>query len=153
MPPETLNLPLITREAWLRLVRGEGDDMTIDVIWTTGAGLPPSCPLQCTTDIAPTISKCGTSRCPTRGAISQMTGREVSRDLIARLHRQALIARGPRSPEPGAPYTYVTTPGFLQLFGLKTPRNLPDLEALEDSGLLAQDAQIVFDLPVSGEDD
>jgi len=37
MPPETRNLPLITREASLRLVRGEGDDMTIDVIWTTGA--------------------------------------------------------------------------------------------------------------------
>lgn len=37
MPPETRNLPLITREALLRLVRGEGDDMTIDVIWTTGA--------------------------------------------------------------------------------------------------------------------
>jgi hypothetical protein len=37
MPLETLNLPLITREASLRLVRGEGDDMTIDVIWTTGA--------------------------------------------------------------------------------------------------------------------
>lgn len=37
MPPETLNLPLITREASLRLVRGEGDDMTIDVIWTSGA--------------------------------------------------------------------------------------------------------------------
>lgn len=31
MPPETLNLPLITREASLRLVRGEDDDMTIDV--------------------------------------------------------------------------------------------------------------------------
>ncbi|ETD90881.1 prohead protease/major capsid protein fusion protein [Rhodobacter capsulatus] len=37
MPNETRNLPLITREASLRLVRGEGDDMTIDVIWTTGA--------------------------------------------------------------------------------------------------------------------
>jgi hypothetical protein len=37
MPSETLNLPPITREASLRLVRGEGDDMTIDVIWTTGA--------------------------------------------------------------------------------------------------------------------
>lgn len=37
MPNETRNLPLITREASLRLVRCEGDDMTIDVIWTTGA--------------------------------------------------------------------------------------------------------------------
>lgn len=89
----------------------------------------------------------------TRGAISRLTGREVSRDLIARLHRQALIARGPRSPEPGAPYTYVTTPGFLVLFGLETLRDLPDLEALEDAGLLKPAGEIALELPVAGEDD
>ncbi len=89
----------------------------------------------------------------TRGAISRLTGREVSRDLIARLHRQALIARGPRSPEPGAPYTYVTTPGFLVQFGLETLRDLPDLEALEDAGLLKPAADIALDLPISGEDE
>ncbi len=83
----------------------------------------------------------------TRGAISRLIGREVSRDLIARLHRQALIARGPRSPEPGAPYTYVTTPGFLVQFGLETLRDLPDLEALEDAGLLKPAADIELDLP------
>ena len=87
----------------------------------------------------------------TRGAISQLTGREVSRDLIARLHRQALIARGPRSPEPGAPYTYVTTSGFLVQFGLETLRDLPDLEALEDAGLLKPAAEIALDLPIAGE--
>lgn len=89
----------------------------------------------------------------TRGAISRLTGREVSRDLIARLHRQALIARGPRSPEPGAPYTYVTTPGFLVQFGLETLRDLPDLEALEDAGLLKPAADIALDLPIAGEDE
>ncbi|WP_112313438.1 SMC-Scp complex subunit ScpB [Pseudogemmobacter bohemicus] len=88
----------------------------------------------------------------TRGAISRLTGREVSRDLIARLHRQALIARGPRSPEPGAPYTYVTTPGFLVQFGLETLRDLPDLEALQDAGLLKPSADIALDLPISGEE-
>lgn len=72
----------------------------------------------------------------TRGAIARLTGRAVSRDLIARLSRQSLIAHGPRSPEPGAPYTYVTTPGFLALFGLETLRDLPDLEAMQDAGLL-----------------
>ncbi|GLC62758.1 hypothetical protein PLESTB_001935800 [Pleodorina starrii] len=72
----------------------------------------------------------------TRGAIARLTGREVSRDLIARLHRQGLIGRGSRSPEPGAPYTYVTTPGFLAQFGLETLRDLPDLEAMQDAGLL-----------------
>ncbi len=88
----------------------------------------------------------------TRGAISRLTGREISRDLIARLHRQALIARGPRSPEPGAPYTYVTTPGFLVQFGLETLRDLPDLEALEDAGLLKPAADIALDLPIAGEE-
>lgn len=88
----------------------------------------------------------------TRGAISRLTGREVSRDLIARLHRQALIARGPRSPEPGAPYTYVTTPGFLVQFGLETLRDLPDIEALEDAGLLKPVADIALDLPIAEEE-
>ena len=87
----------------------------------------------------------------TRGAISRLTGREVSRDLIARLHRQALIARGPRSPEPGAPYTYVTTPGFLVQFGLETLRDLPDLEALEDAGLLKPVTDSALELPIVGE--
>lgn len=88
----------------------------------------------------------------TRGSISRLTGREVSRDMIARLHRQALIARGPRSPEPGAPYTYVTTPGFLVQFGLETLRDLPDIEALEDAGLLKASADSALDLPIAGEE-
>lgn len=86
----------------------------------------------------------------TRATISRLTGREVSRDMIARLHRQALIARGPRSPEPGAPYTYVTTPGFLAQFGLETLRDLPDIEALEDAGLLKPASDIAVDLPIMG---
>ena len=86
----------------------------------------------------------------TRGAVARLTGRAVGRDLIARLARQGLIARGPRSPEPGAPHSYVTTPGFLALFGLDTLRDLPDLEALEDAGLLEEGADL--DLPIAGEE-
>lgn len=78
----------------------------------------------------------------TRDAISRITGREVSRDLIGRLHRQGLIARGPRSPESGAPYTYVTAAGFLAAFGLDSLRDLPDLEAMQDAGLLQDDRDI-----------
>ncbi len=88
----------------------------------------------------------------TRGEISRLTGHETSRDLIARLHRQSLIARGPRSPEPGAPYTYVTTAGFLARFGLETLRALPDLEALEDAGLLKPASSVALDLPIAGGD-
>jgi segregation and condensation protein B len=72
----------------------------------------------------------------TRGELSTMFGKEVSRDTIAGLRQAKLITSGPRSPAPGAPYTYVTTPIFLSTFGFDTLRDLPDIEMLEDSGLL-----------------
>ena len=72
----------------------------------------------------------------TRGELGELFGREVSRDLIASLRAQGLIAAGPRSPQPGAPYAYVTTPQFLSQFGFKSLRDLPDLERLQDAGLL-----------------
>lgn len=75
----------------------------------------------------------------TRAALSDMLGREVSRDVIAQLRRLDMIASGPRSPQPGAPYTYVTSKKFLEQFGLDTLRDLPDLEALEDAGLLSRE--------------
>ena len=37
---------------------------------------------------------------------------------------------------PGAPYAYVTTEKFLVEFGFESLRDLPDLEALKDAGLL-----------------
>jgi segregation and condensation protein B len=52
------------------------------------------------------------------------------------LRNAELIAAGPRSPQPGAPYTYVTTPTFLTVFGFASLRNLPDLDRLEEAGLL-----------------
>ncbi len=40
----------------------------------------------------------------------------------------------------GAPYTYVTTKHFLSAFGMETLRDLPDIGALEDAGLLSRQA-------------
>lgn len=76
----------------------------------------------------------------TRGELSRIFGREISRDTIAALRSMSLIESGPRSPQPGAPYTYVTTAAFLSRFGLNTLRELPDFEALEDAGLLSKEA-------------
>lgn len=75
----------------------------------------------------------------TRGELSSFFGKEVSRDLIGHLRGAKLISSGPRSPTPGAPYTYVTTKDFLLEFGLDTLRDLPDFEALEDAGLLSKE--------------
>jgi len=73
----------------------------------------------------------------TRGGVSEILGREVSRDVIGALRDKNMITAGPRSPTAGAPFTYVTTKGFLEHFGLDTLRDLPDLEAMQDAGLLS----------------
>ncbi|SDR59554.1 segregation and condensation protein B [Rhizobiales bacterium GAS113] len=76
----------------------------------------------------------------TRGELGEFFGREISRDTIASLRQRDLIASGPRSPQPGAPYTYVTTPAFLSEFGFQSLRDLPDMEKLEEAGLLSRSA-------------
>jgi len=82
----------------------------------------------------------------TRGELSQFFGKEVSRDLIAHLRGVGFIASGPRAPQPGAPYTYVTTNGFLSHFGFNTLRELPDMEMLEDAGLLSKEKLLAGDI-------
>jgi len=77
----------------------------------------------------------------TRKELSRLFGKEVSRDVIARLKRLDFIGAGPRSPEPGAPLTYVTTSKFLSVFGFASLRDLPDIEALEEAGLLQPTAE------------
>jgi segregation and condensation protein B len=72
----------------------------------------------------------------TRGEISRLAGREISRDVIAALKRQGLIDGAIRAPRPGAPFAYVTTRRFLEAFGLASLRDLPDLERLKAEGLL-----------------
>ena len=84
----------------------------------------------------------------TRGELSEFFGREISRDTIASLREDGLIAAGPRSPQPGAPYTYVTTPAFLSKYGFESLRDLPDMEKLEEAGLLSRNS-LLADLPAA----
>jgi segregation and condensation protein B len=72
----------------------------------------------------------------TRDGLKDIFGKEISRDLIGRLHARDLIATGPRSPRRGAPYSFVTTEQFLVSFGLESLRDLPDREQLEDAGVV-----------------
>ena len=90
----------------------------------------------------------------TRAQIGEFLGREVSRDSIAALRAAGLIATGPRSPQPGAPYNFVTTPGFLAHFGFESLGNLEDFEQLQDAGLLesADGAEIARALGLGGRD-
>ena len=70
----------------------------------------------------------------TRDGLKDIFGKEISRDLVGRLHDRGLVGTGPRAPRRGAPYTFVTTEQFLVTFGLETLRDLPDREQLDDAG-------------------
>ena len=72
----------------------------------------------------------------TRGEISRLAGREISRDVIASLKRHGLIDGAISAPQPGAPFAYVTTKTFLEAFGFATLRDLPDLEQLKADRLV-----------------
>lgn len=74
----------------------------------------------------------------TRDGLKDIFGKDISRDLIGRLHARGLIGTGPRSPRRGAPYTFVTTEHFLIAFGLQSLQDLPDREQLEDAGMVAR---------------
>ena len=63
-----------------------------------------------------------------RAGLKDIFGKEVGRDLLARLRFKDLIASGPRAPRAGAPHTFVTTETFLTTFDLQTLRDLPDLD-------------------------
>jgi segregation and condensation protein B len=69
-----------------------------------------------------------------RAGLADIFGKEVNRDLLARLRYRKLIGNGPKSPRPGAPHTFVTTQAFLVMFGLQNLRELPELET---TGLLS----------------
>lgn len=63
-----------------------------------------------------------------RTGLADIFGKEINRDLLSRLRYKNLIGNGPKSPRPGAPHTFVTTPEFLATFDLQSLRDLPDLE-------------------------
>lgn len=73
----------------------------------------------------------------TRGELSNMFGMDRT---LSPAFATVFLGSGPSSPTPGAPYTYVTTKHFLSAFALETLRDLPDLERLEDAGLLSRQA-------------
>ncbi|MEM9871790.1 MAG: SMC-Scp complex subunit ScpB [Pseudomonadota bacterium] len=68
-----------------------------------------------------------------RAGLKDIFGKEVSRDLLARLRFKDLISSGPRSPRPGAPHTFVTTETFLVTFDLQSLRELPELDSAVSS--------------------
>lgn len=72
----------------------------------------------------------------TRAEIEEIRGVSVSRGTIDTLIEMEWVRLGRRRLTPGRPVTFVTTEGFLDQFGLESPRDLPGVKELRDAGLL-----------------
>ena len=92
----------------------------------------------------------------TRAEISRLAGKEISRDVIGALKRHGLIDGGLRAPEPGAPFAYVTTKKFLEVFGLASCAICPTSSGSKTRGSctgLRSDIDLDGALGILGEDD
>lgn len=72
----------------------------------------------------------------TRAEIEEIRGVSVSRGTVDLLLDLNWIRLGRRKMTPGRPVTFMTTPEFLDHFGLETSRDLPGLKELRATGLL-----------------
>ena len=81
--------------------------------------------------------------CP-KSSIDEIRGVE-SGHLLKTLMEKNLVCFGPKSVQAGRPMTYKTTPRFLEVFGLKSLKDLPSSHDIQD--LLAEET----DLSANGE--
>ena len=72
----------------------------------------------------------------TRAEIEEIRGVSVSRGTLDMLIDLGWVKLGRRKMTPGRPVTFIVTQGFLDHFGLETPRDLPGVKELRDSGML-----------------
>lgn len=72
----------------------------------------------------------------TRAEIEQIRGVSISKSTLDILLKENFIKPGKRREIPGRPMTWVTTPHFLDYFGLESLKDLPNLKELKESGLL-----------------
>lgn len=72
----------------------------------------------------------------TRAEVENIRGVATHKGTLDMLMEMGWVKPGRRRETPGRPLTWVTTPGFLDHFGLEQITDLPGLEDLKASGLL-----------------
>ena len=72
----------------------------------------------------------------TRSEIESIRGVSMYKGLLDSLLETGWITFGPRRDAPGRPITFITTNDFLDYFGLKTVKDMPNFQELNESGFL-----------------
>ena len=78
----------------------------------------------------------------TRAEIENIRGVATHKGTLDLLMEQGWVKPGRRRETPGRPLTWVTTPAFLDHFGLESTSDLPGLDDLKAAGLLDKRAAI-----------
>ncbi|QQR69729.1 MAG: SMC-Scp complex subunit ScpB [Alphaproteobacteria bacterium] len=86
----------------------------------------------------------------TRAEIESIRGVATSKGTLDMLLELGWVRPGRRRETPGRPLTWITTPTFLDAFGLESLKDLPGLTELQSAGLL--DARPVLALPNADEE-
>ncbi|MEO1292610.1 MAG: SMC-Scp complex subunit ScpB [Pseudomonadota bacterium] len=89
----------------------------------------------------------------TRAEIEEIRGVGVSRGTIDQLMELEWVKLGRRRQTPGRPVTFMTTDGFLDYFGLDSPKDLPGLDELRQAGLLDNRPPSADGLPIGQPED
>ena len=90
----------------------------------------------------------------TRAEIESIRGVQTGRGTLDILLETSWIRPGRRRETPGRPLTWITTPAFLEHFGLATLKDLPGIEEFRAAGLLdARPVLAHLSTPEDGEAD
>lgn len=79
----------------------------------------------------------------TRAEIEEIRGVTTSRGTLDQLMEAGWVQPGRRRQSPGRPVTWITTPAFLDHFGLAAIDDLPGVRELADAGLIERGPAVV----------
>lgn len=90
----------------------------------------------------------------TRAEVETIRGVATSRGVLDYLMQLGWVRPGRRRETPGRPLTWVTTPAFLDHFGLGSTSDLPGMEELRAAGLLEAQESTTYGavLPIAEDD-
>jgi len=83
----------------------------------------------------------------TRPEIERIRGVSLAKGTIDMLVWAGLVRPGPRRQTPGNPMTFLTTDAFLRQFDLRSLDDLPGIDEMRSSGLLADPSETGVHLP------
>lgn len=109
-------------------------------------------PVKLSRAMAETLAVIAYHQPVTRVEIENIRGVATSKGILDYLMQYGWVRPGRRRETPGRPLTWITTPAFLDHFGLSTTNDLPGMEELRAAGLLEAQSGPTYGVVAPSED-